>query len=599
MQITTVDGERKWVGFKFQKKRFGGESGYDVLICTASPITNINVPDYDWNLLRQYQYLEEIASFSNESLFFIDVKTKTLRQRGAVALELGIHSDKENFPESIYKLVHPDSLDSFKQYVEASFTGVSSYLEMQVKTKSGDYQWYKIKSKAFFNESSEVTEVFGLMTNIQKEKESNQRHSEETSYFKAMQGLSDDIIYRVDTKTMTLHHSMESPHPLLKNKVIPNYVDEMIRYGLVHPDDVQAYLDGLKSFYAGGSPSTAVRFALLSSEYIWYKIKGERVFDKDGELVEVWGRLISIQKEQRIQKELSVLSQYFLAMQDLTHHILFHIDLDTMVLSHADKNAISLDIPTEIPNFIETLIELEVIQSKDADLFRLFSQKLLSGENMEYQIQVAVDVGVYEWFHVKSRFIHDEYGTPVEVFGGIVNIQKQKDLELRASQDLMTKVLNKISFEEAAIKIFIDSTEDDKHALIFIDLDDFKGINDRLGHAFGDFLLISVGERLNSLTRKDDVVGRIGGDEFMVLLRGIDCEKSALVRAKILLKSLQDEFVHEDKSSTIKASLGVSVYPKDGTSFPVLRERADLAMYVSKNKGKNIVSMYHETMKDL
>ncbi len=212
---------------------------------------------------------------------------------------------------------------------------------------------------------------------------------------------------------------------------------------------------------------------------------------------------------------------------------------------------------------------------------------------MEYEIQAAVDVGVYEWFHVKSQFIYDEKGEPKEIFGTMENIQWKKSLERKASHDLMTQVLNKVSFEEKVSALFDASTNSSKHALVFIDLDDFKGVNDSLGHAFGDFLLISVGKRLQRVVRESDLIGRVGGDEFVLLLRDIGTTNSALVRANIMLETLRREFCNEGKSKSIKASLGVAIYPEHGQTYKELIHKSDIALYSSKGNGKNLVTLYN------
>ncbi len=200
------------------------------------------------------------------------------------------------------------------------------------------------------------------------------------------------------------------------------------------------------------------------------------------------------------------------------------------------------------------------------------------------------------WDSHKS--IYDENGGLLEIFGTMENVQWKKDLEERASHDQMTQILNKVSFENELAEILENSPTERQHALIFIDLDDFKGVNDTLGHSFGDLLLTTVGKRLKRVVRKSDLVGRIGGDEFAVFLQNIDGEKSALQRTNLILETLRRKFSFDGNTRDIKSSMGISIFPKHGSDYKELIGKSDLAVYESKRNGKNVVTLYKSEMDD-
>ena len=124
-------------------------------------------------------------------------------------------------------------------------------------------------------------------------------------------------------------------------------------------------------------------------------------------------------------------------------------------------------------------------------------------------------------------------------------------------------------------------------ALIFVDLDNFKTINDSLGHTVGDRLLKSVADRLQSCVRSSDTVSRTGGDEFIVLLTEVQGERNAAGTAKKILEAMALEHAIENLALTITCSLGISLYPRDGQSSDVLVCHADHAMYQAKQAGRN------------
>jgi diguanylate cyclase (GGDEF)-like protein len=127
--------------------------------------------------------------------------------------------------------------------------------------------------------------------------------------------------------------------------------------------------------------------------------------------------------------------------------------------------------------------------------------------------------------------------------------------------------------------------------LLYVDLDFFKEINDTYGHAVGDEVLRSVAALLTSVTRAGDTVARLGGDEFVILFDQIEDSKALLGIAQKLLSYLQNRLLIRGHDLQIKASLGISLYPRDGKDAQTLLQSADKAMYCSKRDGRNRISM--------
>lgn len=162
----------------------------------------------------------------------------------------------------------------------------------------------------------------------------------------------------------------------------------------------------------------------------------------------------------------------------------------------------------------------------------------------------------------------------------------------RATLDPLTNCYNKISAEEEITEILEESGEGMEHSLFFLDLDNFKYVNDNLGHAFGDYLLSQVGKRLLEKVRNNDIVGRTGGDEFLVFLRGTAKLDFLLGKAEEILDSISQEVVKEEQKHSIFGSLGIAIYPDHGTTYDQLYHHADKALYRSKERGKNMVTLY-------
>ncbi len=135
-------------------------------------------------------------------------------------------------------------------------------------------------------------------------------------------------------------------------------------------------------------------------------------------------------------------------------------------------------------------------------------------------------------------------------------------------------------------------------ALVFVDLDGFKLVNDSLGHAAGDLLLRTLADRLRTVTRRTDVVARIGGDEFTVLVQDLARADDAALVALGILEQLSRPCVINDREVPMSASVGISVYPEDGADGETLLRHADLAMYRAKREGKNTYRFFTTAMSD-
>jgi len=172
-----------------------------------------------------------------------------------------------------------------------------------------------------------------------------------------------------------------------------------------------------------------------------------------------------------------------------------------------------------------------------------------------------------------------------------------KEIERLAHHDILTGLLNRFSMESHLEQAIASAhREDQKLAVLFIDLDRFKNINDSLGHHAGDELLVKVGKRLKLCVRDSDVVSRIGGDEFVVVSTGIGDNSHAAVLAEKILLRISMPYDIGGTEIMISPSIGISVYPEDGLTVDDLMKKADVAMYHAKDLGRNTYQYFTESM---
>ena len=172
--------------------------------------------------------------------------------------------------------------------------------------------------------------------------------------------------------------------------------------------------------------------------------------------------------------------------------------------------------------------------------------------------------------------------------------QTEETIKQLAFHDSLTGLPNRRLFNDR-LNVAIAYAQRNQHklAMLLLDLDQFKDVNDTLGHSVGDELLKAVGERLMNLLRKSDTVARMGGDEFMLILPEMArCEDAAKVATKIL-ESFQEPFSFDGYELRITTSIGIAIYPHDGEDSDTLVKNADIAMYRAKEQGRYTYEYYN------
>ena len=197
---------------------------------------------------------------------------------------------------------------------------------------------------------------------------------------------------------------------------------------------------------------------------------------------------------------------------------------------------------------------------------------------------------------IKIRKKEEEYTKQLEIdiATHTKEIEKQKEiLYIQAHHDALTGLPNRTLFNDR-LEHGIELAKRNHYslALLFIDIDHFKQINDSLGHAIGDDVLIKVAERFSNVLRKEDTLSRLGGDEFTIIIENIDSREDIHILANKLLNSLHEAIGIDGHIFHITCSIGVALYPQDSIDASSLIRYADTAMYKAKDKGRNNVQFY-------
>jgi len=255
-----------------------------------------------------------------------------------------------------------------------------------------------------------------------------------------------------------------------------------------------------------------------------------------------------------------------------------------------------------------------IVDTEDQEKARYFFERTHSASSSERTINMALNSQSGNASETRKRHfeltmskidvgdvLEAEAGNRYEIYGTARDISDQIEAEefinFQAYHDILTRLPNRSLFKDRlSVAITHAQRSQEKLAVMFIDLDRFKVINDSLGHTMGDRLLQSVSQRLLSCVRKGDTLSRFGGDEFTLLLPNIKNESTALQVAEKMLESIKTPFEIAGHEIYIGASIGIAVYPDAGEDIEALIKNADIAMYRIKSSGKNGSILFNAEM---
>lgn len=218
-----------------------------------------------------------------------------------------------------------------------------------------------------------------------------------------------------------------------------------------------------------------------------------------------------------------------------------------------------------------------------------------------YECRLKTKLSEYKWILIRGKAVYDTFGNPIRIAGSITDVTKKKNddevIKKMAYYDQLTGLPNRILMEKIVENQIINSNnKNGSFALFFMDLDNFKSINDTLGHDIGDDLLKEISMLIKSKISILNDCSRFGGDEFIFLHRDTFYIEDVINSAKKILSLFKQPINIKGKEIIVSASIGIAMYPKDGSNFNELLKNADIAMYYAKENGKRRYKFYSNEM---
>lgn len=252
-----------------------------------------------------------------------------------------------------------------------------------------------------------------------------------------------------------------------------------------------------------------------------------------------------------------------------------------------------------IKHYYEAMTERKIVFDEDLFMFENLYQCIQNAEKkFLYEMRMILYSNDYQWVRVEAKSIFAEDGKPLKIIGKLddINDEKRNSLKLleKSQKDPLTALYNKEVTGNLITYNII--THSGVGTLYVIDIDKFKNINDKLGHLFGDSVIREVSGRIRKIFNENDIVGRIGGDEFVVFTPGINDTSEVKQKAEMLNEYMRKSYEGNSGIYSISGSIGIAIAPRDGESYEDLFLRADAALYNTKNNGRDGYTIFDDTI---
>jgi len=540
----------------------------------------------------EYRY-NALFKQNNDGVFLIDLDgmIRNLNPRMAELLGyqveelMGKHSRVIIAPDE-----YPDAENKLARLLEGK--AVSTY-ERNLLHKSGKTVPTEINLTLVLDSSRNPIGIQSIVRDISERKRIEEMIQESINRYRALFEQSGDAIFIIDA----VGYITDANHQVMQlfgydyGEILGKRADD-----LVHDSEKQVCADKLKMALLGMQPPIY--------EHIFQRKDGS-VFPAEINLSPARGTDGKVHYVQCIVRDISQRKAAERALQESgrRYQTLFSQSLDAIFIIGLDGYILDAN-----PGAAKMLgYEVEEMKGLHVRVFSAPDEKihtnhviakLLAGETLLPYERLAIKKdGTIFPVEVRAVLVRDADGNPLYIQSASHNITERKNFEQQlhhlATHDPLTGLPNRsLFFDRLQHALARARRTKRKVAILFIDLDGFKQVNDTYGHAIGDRLLQAITKRLETCFRESDTLARMGGDEFTLILENITGLEQAITLSERVLSSLEELFLIQGHEISVSASLGLSLFPEDGEEGELLVNHADNAMYAAKRTGKGGLMVY-------
>lgn len=390
------------------------------------------------------------------------------------------------------------------------------------------------------------------------------------------------------------------------NRIYYNIPESLVTMDIISSEDSKR-VEKMCQEMVEGKPHNQIELKMRNYDggFQWVRLNCTTIFDQQNQPVKAIAAVENINKYVELKTKYQIEREY---REVLGKDSLYYIEVDLynnrILKQHVGiDNFITVTNGKDYSDFVYSLAN----NVNENDYERIIKELSIVYLLKEYQNGEHYLKFEYRFYNQKTKKYHF---AKVSIFLICINDQlyaceyikdinenKVKDLVMQKKIELdpLTGLYNRKAIE-FKINQLIEKAPDSKHAIMILDIDNFKAINDNFGHLYGDALLCEISRKLKSLFRIDDLIARLGGDEYLILMKNIPNVHIVIEKAKSICQSLNKVYGASDIKINISVSIGIALYPEHGHNFKELYFHSDQALYKVKNENKNDIYLYTDSM---
>lgn len=389
--------------------------------------------------------------------------------------------------------------------------------------------------------------------------------------------------------------------------VIEGVPDALIAQGILFEDsirEIEVMYSKLKEGYKKVSGQLHMRNR--NGEERWVEIRCTTIFDEAGRAIKAIGISKDISEQKRLEssyqnerKLQEIMNAGFLSVFEVnvTQNRMILIDKEAAAkLSSSPEEGVYDEILQAALSKIHPDFQKKVYEKMNCRALHLAYMRGIHTCNVEYRLKRK---GCYHWINASIQLLKKDSSADIFARVFLKDIQAQKEKEEKLQKEVHIDALTGAYNRKGIITHIEELLRQNPEAIsacVSLDIDNFKEVNDTFGHLYGDAVLSETAKKIQKLCRSDTLIGRLGGDEFVAFFPRLQSEEVLMHAAERLQTALVNTYTSGSHMVKTSVSMGISFYPRHGTTFTELYDKADIAMYHCKRNGKNGWTVYQDTM---
>jgi diguanylate cyclase (GGDEF)-like protein/PAS domain S-box-containing protein len=532
-----------------------------------------------------------------DAIFTLDKNGHFLSCNHSVETFIGYKTNE--IKGSFVPLVKKEDMDRVMKHFKMALQGIPQNYNCEVTHKDGHYVHLNITNLPF-KVNGELIGVYGFAKDLTHLQEKENELIKVTNSLNLAQRVGSIGSWDYDVENDYVHCSEPLYEILGIKKVegITTHYHNLLQ--MVAPEDRAVFDYHFQQTKKTGSTLDVIyKVRRLDEMMINVHVIAQALKDEQGKVYRILGVLQDVSTQVLTESKLKESEEKFEKIARNLDVGIWSMDLLLKKIVYASPGVERLSGFSAVDFLSGKRKWMDLIHSDDVEEYMKAQVDLLKGKMIQHQYQIIDAFGNLKWIEDKVFPIVNSEGELIRVDGIVQDITARKQSEERinfyAFHDYLTELPNRRMFDSKVEQLIANSATI-PFALMYLDLDRFKFVNDTLGHGIGDELLRQVSKRLSLFISEKDTLFRIGGDEFTIVVNGCSTVTNPVEVGRKIIKEIEKPFYIDGYEIFITTSIGIGIFPEDGDTITELKQNTDAALYRAKELGKNNVQLFAKTL---